>query len=166
MPYCTSTDLQLGNFVMPRFLTADGQIQLAADEINGQLGQRYKLPIVFDPQDPSQFADTLLLKTTCAKLATGNIFLAAAGGGSDVTMHAYGNYLVRNAREIIQQIVSGDIIINTTQLNAGSATRVTAPVIINKDAESAVDNFYDALYKNGLQPQPVANIIDPYWRRA
>ena len=133
-------------------MTAEQEIAKAADEINGQLGQVYVLPIVLDPLVPGQAADRLLLKVINSELATGSIILAAAGGGNDTQLQAYGSYLVRHARALLQKIISGDIQIDGAELKGGDIRVARGPVMVSKDPVSMVDAFYDAQYANGTQP--------------
>lgn len=151
--YCEPGDLSLGGLSMPRFMTADQEIEKAADEINGHLGQIYVLPIVLDPLDPGQSADRLLLKVINSELATGSVVLASAGGGNDTQLQAYGSYLVRHARALLQRIISGEIQIDKAEFKAGNENISRGPVMVSKDAVSMVDSFYDPLYQNGTQPE-------------
>lgn len=139
--YAQISDLMLGNVPMPGYVDAAAMIQGAADEIDAVIGLTYVTPVSIT-DTPATRASRLMLKKANAMLASGRIIMAVDAGGQDTDLHKYGRYLIGEAEKIVAAIASGQITLQgATPLSASPGG--TAPVIVNLDAESSVESFYD-----------------------
>ena len=142
MAYCSATDLLLGNIPTPTYLDKDKYVDLAADEIDAALGFRYVTPIVVTNPVAGR-ASELLLKHINIHIASGRLILAAAAGGSDDDVHAYGMSLLRQGREALARLAAGDPpLTGATVLSGGPSVTSGAPIVSNGDPYSLVDEFY------------------------
>lgn len=146
----------LGDWTMPRDQTMDSWVIRAADEMDGIIGQRYKLPLEIDDVIPDHRADYLLLKRINEFLAAGRLLLGAAGGGQEGSTNAYATYLVNEATKELARISAG-----RTLLEAGEELELAAPTVgvmaLNRDESSFVDQFYSSF---GTAHQPT-----DFWKR-
>lgn len=135
-PYCAPGDLLVGDMEFSSALSKDGFIRDAADEMNSRLGFVYALPIVGIAAHA-----VLLLKMINARLASGRLLMAIAAPAEDDSVHAYGQYLVKQAYDDLYAICNGQItLVGATTIvdaNPNSAS------ITNVDDESAFDQFYN-----------------------
>ncbi|URG17385.1 head-to-tail connector protein [Rhodococcus phage Mbo2] len=147
----------LGDLEIPRGQTMDEWVIKAADEMDGILGQTYRLPLDTNMDIPDHKADALLLKKINEFLAAGRLLLAAAGTGQDNSLNAYGSDLVNSAIKELARISSG-----RTVLESGELLDLEKPTVgvmgLNRDASSYVDQFYSAF---GTAHQPVS-----FWERS
>lgn len=120
---------------------ADTFIQAATDEIDATLGVQFTLPIDFGAAgvDPSV---ELILKRLAVLLATGRLIMAQAVGAEDTTTHAYGTYLLREGRALLQAIDEGTTVLIGVSRRPEYATSGNGPSIVQEDSESAMDAFY------------------------
>ena len=141
--YCTTADLLIGDIPTSAGLDPAKYVQDAADEIDSKIGFVYQTPIPVGPSDGTPRPVVLLLKRINAHLASGRLILAATIPAESERLNAYGRSLVRESEEAIQAIASGQIILDGV-LPGGLAMPAKAiPKILNGDAESSVDAFYD-----------------------
>jgi hypothetical protein len=118
----------------------------AADEINSKIGWLYQVPVDLNAPDVKEPVK-LLLKRINNFLASGRLIMMLTQSQEDTRLHAYGYSLVVDAQTALAQIVSGEIPLGLPAPEGQSEdqTAVTAPLIYNQDAESAVEAFYDRL---------------------
>ncbi|MFD5451674.1 hypothetical protein [Streptomyces sp. NPDC127100] len=141
MAYSTKDDLLLGQIPLPSYLDPDTYISNAAEEIDAIIGMTYVTPVSIQ-ETPQTRPTKLILKKVNNFLASGRIIMALDSGGEDTQLHSYGRYLVTQAEAIIKQIASGDVtLVGAQPINSGG--NGNAPVIVNGDAASIVDTFYD-----------------------
>lgn len=142
MAYCEIRDLLIGNIPTPAYIDKTQYVALAADEIDAALGFRYVTPIaVTDPV--AGRSSELLLKHINIHIASGRLILAAAAGGSDTEVHAYGMSLLRQGREALLSLASGDpALVGVTLLTGGPTVSSKVPLVLNGDEYSQVDEFY------------------------
>lgn len=141
-PYSTKQDLllkgtELGDGEAEKF------IALAADDIESALGRIYDIPLT--PVAPAtEFRPhiALLLKKISNLLASGRLIMASAANGDLDTTDAYGASLVREGTDLLQQIASGIIDIDAVG-PGGAVADDGGPILVNHDARSGVDAFYD-----------------------
>jgi len=140
--YCEDSEVKLGDLQPPRYVTIADEVQSAANHMNAYIGQIYKLPLPLDPSRIDHLPDILLLNKINKDLATGNIILAAAAGGEDDNLHAYGRRLVENAEKELARIAAGRTVIEAGELIEESDQQPNGPIITNRDKVSYVDTFY------------------------
>lgn len=140
--YCEPADIKLGDLQPPRYVTIADEVQSAANDMNAYIGQIYKLPLALDPQRIDHLPDILLLNKINRDLATGNIILAAAAGGEDDNLHAYGKRLVDNAEKELARIAAGRTVIEGAEPIEVVDQQPNGPIITNRDEFSYVDTFY------------------------
>lgn len=135
--YCEITDLLLGDLNVSASLNKYNYVNSAAAEMDGEIGQRYTLPL-----DLAAAPDwvALKLKTINQNLATGRLICAQAAGSEDNKLNAYGDSLIQLAYRDLCRIVDGSLALTGIAVDPTSF-RVTAPAIHNHDAVSAVDEF-------------------------
>lgn len=146
MAYCTETDTTnlIGDMKPPRGLSVAGIVENAATEMDSLLGQRYVIPIVLSDVDPRDKSDKNKLLIINANLAAGRLMLASGAGGEDNDLHAYAWYLVKYAMSQLQDIASGKVTLEkAVDLPSVGATLEGGMLVLNKDAYSGVDSFYN-----------------------
>lgn len=146
MAYCDTGDLLTGSIPTPAYLDPQKYVDDAADEIDSKIGFVYETPI--DISDDSEVIRParLLLKRINVFLATGRLLMAVASPGEETSIHAYGKSLVDNATAATEAIFDGTILLDgATDLHPATDSSHRGPIIANKDASSAVDDFYDQL---------------------
>lgn len=155
MPYSTQADLLLGEIPLPSYVNPDTYISNAADEIDAVIGMTYVTPISIQ-ETPTTRPSKLILKKANNFLASGRIIMAVDSGGQDTQLHSYGRYLVNQAEQIVAKIANGEFILVGAQRISDTAGG-NAPVIVNGDAESLVDAFYDN-FNRDVWPYPRRNV--------
>ncbi|QEM40908.1 MAG: head-to-tail connector complex protein [Phage AS32] len=149
MPYAATSDLLTGDIPLAaKYGSGTGFLQLAADEIDAQIGHIYVTPIVFDESTPEKIAAVrpakLLLKKINTLLASGRIVLDMAAGGEDDNLHAYGKSMHDEAVYLLNKIQEREIVLTDAPLLAEEADNPnTGPSIIQEDAYSLVEAFYN-----------------------
>lgn len=157
--YCTTADLLIGDIRPSEALDPQKYVNDAADEIDSKIGFVYETPIPVDAASATPRPVILLLKRINAHLASGRMILAATIATEDRQLNAYGASLVADSELAIQQIASGDIILDGVTPGAGSIPSSAKPLISNGDTESAVDAFYDRVVN------PNYTFVAPYYWR-
>jgi hypothetical protein len=157
--YCEKTDLLTGDIPLAgRY--GDGQrfVDLAADEIDAQIGHIYVTPIVFDESTPEKAARLrpakLLLKKINTLLASGRIILDMAAGGEDDRLHAYGKSMHDEAVLLLNSITSGQIALTDAPVLAEDVDADNGPTIAQDDPYSLVEGFYKQYGRSPLAPVP------------
>lgn len=134
--YCAVTDLLLGDMTVGPNANLERYVRDGADEIDSRLGFRYILPL-------SGLAahERLLLKRINVLLASGRFLMAIAEGGDDASVSAYGMGLLKEARNLLDQLSNGQIELSATKV--ATAAGGSGPGIFQQDETSPVDAFYD-----------------------
>lgn len=158
MAYSTVGDLLLGD--MPAPPNAEQYVQDAADEIDSKLGLRYTTPIVVD-DSPANRVTNLLLKRISTHLASGRLILAQAVSGENQYVHAYGQKLIKEATDALDQLSSGDLVLPGAEYLNTDDVVVSGPVINNLDAESNVESFYGFVQQDPLTYVPPGTVLWP-----
>jgi len=161
--YCAPADLLIGDIPLAgKYGNGTAFVQLAADEIDSQIGHIYITPIVFNESTPLLVAKVrpakLLLKKINTLLASGRILLDMAAGGEDDNLHAYGQSLVAEALVLLTKLMHRDIILTDAPLLPDEELREnTAATIIQEDDYSLVGAFYDRMQNPSyFKPAPIA----------
>lgn len=135
-PYAKQSDLLLGDLAISPSIPMDDILRAASDEIDARLGELYVVPLAGLTSHHAT-----LVKLICARLASGRLILAAAIGGEDRTLHAYGESLIRDAYNDLNMIATGKIILTGVQEVAGQGNSDNMPGIVNYDSDSVVTSF-------------------------
>lgn len=149
--YAAPTDLLTGDIPLAgKYGDGTAFVQLAADEIDSQIGHIYVTPIVFDESTPEKVAKVrpakLLLKKINTLLASGRIILDQAAGGEDDNLHAYGQSMVAEALALLNQIMNSKILLTDAPLLPSEEARDnTAVSVLQEDSYSLVGAFYDRM---------------------
>lgn len=159
--YCALTDLLKGDLELPRYM-GDGSsfVNLAAEDIDARIGHMYITPVAISDSEPKNRPSKLLLKRINALLASGRMLLDIATAGESTDLHAYGRSLVKEALDLLEKIVSGEMILRGAETidEDSDDKNFTGPVITNEDPISMVEAFY----KNHnpltgpMYPQPIS----------
>lgn len=160
MAYCEKEDLLVGDIPLaPKYGDGTSFVELAADEIDAEIGHRYLTPVSFDESSAEKVAvarpSKLLLKKINQLLASGRIILDMAAGGEDRGLQAYGKSMWLEASELLEKICDGKIALNGAELLGGedaAANDNTRVSIHQDDGYSLVQTFYDR-YSTPLWPQ-------------
>lgn len=159
MAYCAVTDLLTGDIPLPgKYGNGTGFVDLAAEEIDAQIGHIYVTPVVFDESTPALAAAVrpakLLLKKINILLASGRIILDMAAGGEDDNLHAYGKSMHDEAVLLLRSITSGQIALTDAPVLAADITADNGPAIAQDDPYSLVEGFYQQYGRSPLAPVP------------
>ena len=165
MAYCVVADLLTGDIPLAgKYGNGTAFVNLAADEIDGQIGHIYVTPVVFDESTIEKAARVrpakLLLKKINTLLASGRIILDMAAGGEDANLHAYGKSMKDEAILLLNMITTGKIVLTDAPVLAEDVdNQNTGPSISNEDPVSLVESFYTSrqgVWPIGASPLPVA----------
>jgi hypothetical protein len=156
--YCERSDLLTGDIPLAsKYGNGENFVNLAADEIDAQIGHIYVTPIVFDESTPTKVAKVrpskLLLKKINTLLASGRIILDMAAGGEDNNLHAYGRSMVREAINLLEQICDRKILlVDAPLIDTEADNDNTGPIVVTEDPYSLVEGFYTRYNKHHLAP--------------
>lgn len=139
MAYSTVSDLMTGDVAISTQVNKTNFIEMASDEIDSELGARYITPV-----DMSVLADhsRKLLKRCSALISSGRLIMALPIPSEDMSVNAYGKYLLEEGKAILCSIAGGDIELVGAPTDPVYTTAGNAPGIRNYDADSGVDAFY------------------------
>lgn len=141
-PYVTKGEISLGDMALPSYVDVDALIVQAAHDMDASLGRTYVLPLKLQEDDPAHRPIIYLLNKINRYLVMGRIVIDAAVGSEDTQLQAYGNYHIRAAESALKALADGDPLIPGQVLLKPDDSRVTAPLISNRDKVSFVDAFY------------------------
>ena len=138
---------------LPPEITLADAISLASDEMDGQLGYRYVVPIPVSASDPAKAYGTQLLKTICSQLTAGRIIVSVAAGGEKNKTHDYGRYLIERSLYTLCEIKDGKLNISFATENTDEQARKQGPMMApGADAFSLVDQYYQNMEPQGFMP--------------
>lgn len=142
MPYCTNADLLVGDLTVSD-PTRTAFVQRGADEMDQELAKIYVLPLTPIPPAIALSASGLLALKRCNYLiSSGRLLIDRGGAALDEHLQAYGASLLQEGQMLLYQIVSGNVILGAVTI-ATEDTTGNAPSIINFDATSGVDAYYE-----------------------
>lgn len=145
--YCTKDDLLTGDIPLAgKYGDGSSFVQMAADEIDAELGHIYVTPIVIeDATEPENRPSVLTLKKINQLLASGRIILDMAAGGEDTDLHAYGRRMIDEALLLLGKICDSKMILRGAEMINSSDVDVenTAVSVTQADSVSLVESFYD-----------------------
>jgi hypothetical protein len=105
--YCATEDLLIQpDMILPVSLEKSRFIEFASSDMDAKLGYIYVTPINLSalPQNQAK-----LLRSICAKLASGRLIMAAAMTSQDSAVHQYALFLVRQAETDLMSIANGQV---------------------------------------------------------
>lgn len=158
--YATEADLMVGAIPTPAYIDKAAYLNQASDEVDSYLAAVYATPINLPDVSPNQIdperETRLVLKRVTSQLASARIILAAAAGGEDTEIHAYGKLLLNEALRTLRQLATGEPMLPgaTVNPNAPEADGSGLPLVVNGDAFSEVDRFYGLTNQGGLMYGP------------
>lgn len=160
MAYSSVEQLLLGNVPLPTGVNevkSQNAVDRAADEIDGALGTIYQTPI--RATGPNQRAVDALMRNVSNWLASGRLIEELTASTQRVEVHAYAQSLIAQAWAVLNQIISGQIVLPGVPGNGTTDLVFNGPIIVNKDTASGVETFYD----NMPTPVPVVISGDVRW---
>lgn len=155
--YAAPTDLLTGDIPLAgKYGNGSAFIQLAADEIDSQIGHIYVTPVVFTETTAEEIARVrpakLLLKKINTLLASGRILMDMAAGEEGDNLHAYGKSMHDEAILLLNAIMKREIVLTDAPLLVEEAAAQNNAVSIKQeDSYSLVQSFYDRV-QNPLAP--------------
>lgn len=144
-----SVKTHLRNVRLQAGVTYESMIETASNEVDGHLGQRYVTPIDAEISDPTKATTAYWLRNVTAMIAAGRYLMSSSAGGSHDATHNYGAYLVRTADALLRSVTTGKTDLTGIEAAEGADQ---GPLIINQDAYSQVDLFYDNIHPEGFMP--------------
>ena len=142
--YSEVRDLLTGDLTIGSTVNRDKFVQDATDEINSRVGFVYELPL--NPAPATHIA--LTLKRCANLIASGRLILALGAGGEDLSLHAYGESLLREGQSILHAIESGQIDLGCDKLAVHSEGN--APTILQGDSSSGAQRETPVISGNSL----------------
>src|SRR5690349_21365167 len=139
-------------------------VERAADDIDGMLGVKYRVPI--RPVGSQQRQVLSLLRTINNWLASGRLIEELTASSQTVEIHAYANNLIRQAIDVINSILRGDILLPGVDPPEGEIEDgvQTGPFILNVDSESQTNLYYGQIDNPLCRVQHPGSVLPvPYW---
>jgi hypothetical protein len=146
--YSAVEDLLVGATALPKALVPQMYVDDAANEIDSIIGFIYKTPVDISETSTAVRPVRLLLKRLNNHLATGRLITAMSSNSQRTDLQPYGASLIREVLAVLQQIQSGDLVLDGAERVPpadGSVANPTGPQIFNVDSESQVEAFYDRI---------------------
>ncbi|QDF18234.1 head-to-tail adaptor [Gordonia phage Dakiti] len=152
--YCTTAAIQthVQNIKLPQNATWESLAETASNEIDSRLGVRYVTPFQVSPSDPAQRAAAFWLQNVTSMVAAARLMLSIAAPGSQDSANSYGQYLLRNVNELVNDVISGKVDLAGCEEVGANDSVIQGPTILNEDAFSQVDVFYDNFAPEGIMP--------------
>lgn len=163
--YSDPDDMLIGtDFALPADDTLERFVMDAAMEIDSRLGFKYVIPLKFthivngsvtyvDPADPATYTPSYLLVRRLSNfIASGRYILAATSPEENVSLHQYGNKLLRDAEAILSQITSNRADLEIEEIVTETNETPYGLLVKNRDPRSMVQAFEDQ----------ATNYNDPY----
>lgn len=161
MAYCEKDDLLTGDIPLAgKYGDGTKFVELAADEIDAQIGHIYETPIEIAVEGhPENRPSQLLLKKINTLLASGRIVLDMAAGGEDDRLHAYGASMVKEALGLLDLLTKQAIVLTgADKIESVDDDPNTAVSLIQEDPYSLVEGFYTRYGRTTVIP---ASLIPP-----
>lgn len=158
--YCTEASIKthLQNIKLPVGVTWASLAETASNEVDSNISVRYETPLVTNPDDPATRAAAYWLQNVTSMVAAARLMLSVAAPGSQDSANAYGRYLLQNAQQLMNDVISGKVDLVGVPENAANGSEIQGPTVLNQDSYSMVDLYYDNFMEQGpvpgLQPRP------------
>jgi hypothetical protein len=166
--YCEEAAVRthLGNLKLPVAVTVESLCETAANEVDGLLGVRYAVPITVSVNVAEEKATSYWLQMVSSQIAAGRMMVSAGAAASQDTTNNYGRYLLSQAYGQIKLVTDGKKdLAGAVEIGNEDETEVKGPYIINQDAYSQVDAFYDNFEPDGFIPGRVPREAGTTWPR-
>lgn len=166
--YCEEAAVRthLGNLKLPSAITVESLCESAANEMDGLLGDRYQVPITVSASVPEEKPTAYWLQTVSSQIAAGRLMVSAGAAGSQETTNNYGKYLLAQAYAQIKLVTdSKKDLPGAVEVGNDDGTDIKGPYIINQDAYSQVDVFYDNFEPDGFAPGRTPRQAGTTWPR-
>lgn len=152
--YCTGDAIKthVQNIKLPAGVTWESMAETASNEVDSNIGVRYVTPVVVSPVDPETRAAAYWLQNVTALVAAARLMLSTAAPGSQDTANQYGQYLLRNAQQLMQDVVSGKVDLPGAEEISSNDSTIQGATILNGDRYSQVDLYYDNFMPDGILP--------------
>jgi hypothetical protein len=167
--YCGEGDLLVDDSMVYSKGVKETAITQACEEIDSKLGMIYETPIDISDQSTVDRSAKLLIKQIAIHLASGRMMMRIAATRESDTPNAYGVYLIREATQALDAIVSGDVVlpgVPGVEGDPSTPAAISAPPIFvgNADAPISLDMFEDyvkhdpyRLWRGGSTPSVYYN---------
>jgi hypothetical protein len=150
-PYVAKGEISFGDMALPSYVDLDQLIDTAGNDMDAEIGKRYKLPLKFNPENSRHVPVINLLAKINRYLVVGRVVIDAAIGSEDNSLQAYGNYHLRMAESALKQIAEGKVEMPDQEvIIPDDSNRVTGPMISGA-RPSLVDSYYNGDYLNTLR---------------
>lgn len=142
--YCEEAAVRqhIGQIRLAVGIEIEGAIESAANEMDGMLGIRYQVPIIVSPNIADQKSTSYWLQSINAMLTAGRLLVSSAAPGSQTDTNNYGKYLIQNALNQINYVVTGRKVLLGALESEYESLSYVGPMIVNQDEFSQVDAFY------------------------
>ncbi|UTN91178.1 head-to-tail adaptor [Gordonia phage PokyPuppy] len=152
--YCTTAAIQthVQNIKLPPGASWESLAETASNEVDSRLGLRYVTPFQVSPNDPAQRAAAYWLQNVTSMVAAARLMLSIAAPGSHDNANVYGQYLLQNANRLIDDVMSGKVDLTGVEEVSANDSVIQGPTILNEDAFSQVDVYYDNFMPEGIMP--------------
>jgi phage gp36-like protein len=147
-----SVQTYLRNVRLPAGVTLESLSVAASNELDGHLGSRYVTPIAASFEEATQVVTANWLQNVTAMLAAGTFYMSMSGSASHDSNHQYGEYLRRSAFGMINQVISGKTDLQGIEETSTNTSVIQGATVLNQDAFSQVDLFYDNYEPEGFLP--------------
>lgn len=163
MAYSEADELLIGDITLGSGV-AQSFVDLASMDMDAEMGFVYVIPL--SPTDGGSIPDhvTALLAKVNRLLASGRFILSRNASQED-SLHAYGNSLLSEGRELLTNIVNGTTLLTNCDKTGPQATGDdggNAPSITVGDTTSGIDAFYGWLDTPLGAAPPTPG--DPWWK--
>lgn len=98
-------------------------------------------------------------------IAAGRLMLSIAAPGSQDTANNYGQYLLRNAQELMNDVIKSKVDLPGAEEVSANSSTIQGATILNEDAYSQVDLFYDNFMDEGIMPGYTTREAGTKWPR-
>nr|DAK84360.1 MAG TPA: head to tail adaptor [Caudoviricetes sp.] len=152
--YCTEGAIRthVQNIKLPTGVTWDSLAETASNEVDSNIGVRYVTPITVNPNDPAERSAAYWLQNVTSMVAAARLMLSISAPGSQDTANNYGQYLLSNAQQLMNDVISGKVELPGAEEVAANGSIIQGPTVLNQDAYSQVDLFYDNFEPEGFIP--------------
>lgn len=152
--YCTEGAIQthVQNIKLPGNVTWDSLAETASNEVDSNIGVRYVTPITVSPMDPETRAAAYWLQNVTALVAAARLMLSISAPGSQDTANNYGQYLLRNAQQLMNDVINGKVDLPGAEELASNGSVIQGATILNPDRYSQVDLYYENMMPDGIMP--------------
>lgn len=146
--YCGPGDLIIDPTLLYEENVKETAVQQACEEIDSRIGRLYRTPIDVSESSSVDRSVKLLIKSVAIHLASGRLVMRLTDVGQDSVPNAYGKYLITQAYDVLNEILSGDIVlvgVPAPDVDPGERPAIASPQMLAANAVEPVslDGFQD-----------------------